>query len=568
MKNLGLRIKIIGCFLVVVLLCCFISGYFFYSETMENANRDLGEKLISIVQTGALSISAQEHETLQSKADESTTAYKHIKQYLQTVQKANDLTYVYTMRPKGNQLEFVVDASTGEDMSHIGDPYKMTESARIALAGQPSYDKGLVTDQWGVFKSGVAPIKDNQGKVVAILGADISAKQVIDTQKRLKYKILLIIAISIAISLLIGIILSYYLVNPIKILLQTMNQLAEKGGDLTQEIRVNSQDELGQTAGAFNRFIASLRPLITQVSQGAVRVDECSKQLTANLGEASESMEQITESFQQIAIGAEDLVNDTANLSDTAAQISSGLEQVSASTQLVARNAKEAANAAESGNKEVEIAVSQMSLINATVENTAKAVKLLGSRSQEIGNIVEVITGIASQTNLLALNAAIEAARAGEQGRGFAVVAEEVRKLAEQSQKSAEEITKLIRLIQEETRDAVNAMEQGTQEAVEGIQVVGRAGKSFKDIMNSVEGLSSQVQEISIAISQMVGQTNDLVSGINHIDEVTIKSQSTIQEVAAATQEQNASLEEIASFADLLAGMAQNLQKAISKFKV
>lgn len=125
-----------------------------------------------------------------------------------------------------------------------------------------------------------------------------------------------------------------------------------------------------------------------------------------------------------------------------------------------------------------------------------------------------------------------------------------------------------IRLIQQETKDAVNAMEQGTQEAVEGIQVVGRAGKSFKEIMNSVEGLSAQVQEISIAISQMVGQTNDLLSGINHIDKVTMNSQSTIQEVAAATQEQNSSLEEIASFANLLADMAQDLQKAVGKFSV
>lgn len=168
----------------------------------------------------------------------------------------------------------------------------------------------------------------------------------------------------------------------------------------------------------------------------------------------------------------------------------------------------------------------------------------------------------------MALNAAIEADRAGEQGKGFAVVADEVRKLSEQSALAAKEITKLIRGIQGETQQAILSMEKGNQEVQHGIKVVNRAGDSFKEILQTIEGVSGQIQGISQAIEQMAVGTNRLVEDINQVREDTKKSQIVTEKIAVSAQAQNASLAEITALSDLLLGMAENLQGQIEKFKI
>ena len=145
-----------------------------------------------------------------------------------------------------------------------------------------------------------------------------------------------------------------------------------------------------------------------------------------------------------------------------------------------------------------------MESINNNVDTLALVVEGLGKRSFEIGAITEVITAIADQTNLLSLNAAIEAARAGEHGRGFAVVSDEVRKLAEQSAQSAQQISQLITLIQEETKKAVKSMEKVSTEVEQGTSAVNEAGKSFNQIQATVNDVTLQVEEVTMTLKQTI----------------------------------------------------------------
>ncbi|BCJ86548.1 hypothetical protein skT53_15330 [Effusibacillus dendaii] len=222
----------------------------------------------------------------------------------------------------------------------------------------------------------------------------------------------------------------------------------------------------------------------------------------------------------------------------------------------------------EEGNQAIRTAISQMNSIQNTVSGLAKVITGLGERSQEIGQIVEAITSIASQTNLLALNAAIEAARAGEHGRGFAVVADEVRKLAEQSSISAQQISELIATIQEETNKAVESMERGTKEVSEGITAVNLAGESFEQIGHSITDVSSQMQEVSAASKQMSTNSQQVIKSIDTISEITESTAAGAQNVSAASEEQLATMEEITASANALAQMAEELQKIVMKFKV
>ena len=234
----------------------------------------------------------------------------------------------------------------------------------------------------------------------------------------------------------------------------------------------------------------------------------------------------------------------------------------------VQKSVEKTSQAAESGGEAIGKAIRQMQALDTTVTHSAQVVAKLGERSQEIGQIVDTISGIAGQTNLLALNAAIEAARAGEQGRGFAVVADEVRKLAEQSQEAAGRIASLIGEIQGETGRAVEAMNKGTAEVKEGTVVAGQAGAAFEEIVGLIRKANEEVAAITTAIEQTVSGSGRIVRAVDDMQNVSRDTAEQTQTVAAATEEQAASMEEIASSSRSLAHLAEELQVAVSRFKV
>ena len=213
-------------------------------------------------------------------------------------------------------------------------------------------------------------------------------------------------------------------------------------------------------------------------------------------------------------------------------------------------------------------AVSEMKTIEEKTNATSTVISKLEDKSKQIGQIVETISGIASQTNLLALNAAIEAARAGDAGRGFAVVAEEVRKLAEQSETAAEQITSLIGEVQSSTREAVVFMDANQKEIISGVQAVDDAGSNFNNILGMVGDMTKQIDAITSSIDEVTRGTTHVVTAVQEIEQESHKTSEQTQTILAATEEQSASVEEIASASEHLAQMAADLQKEVQKFKL
>lgn len=344
--------------------------------------------------------------------------------------------------------------------------------------------------------------------------------------------------------------------------------LLAKGDLRDQEVRVNSEDEIGQLAQGFRSMRTQLQELITKIHAQAEQLAASSEELTANSDQSAQASNQIASSITEMATGASAQMEATNEASAVVEQMSAGIQQIAANVNRLSDHSAAAADKAKNGDQAVKNAVQQMNQIQNTVNSSAQVVVQLGDQSKEIGQIVDTISGIAGQTNLLALNAAIEAARAGEQGRGFAVVADEVRKLAEQSQAAAKKIAELIAKIQNDTDKAVVAMNEGTQEVETGTEVVNAAGVAFKEIIGVVSQVSDQVQEISAAIQQMASGSQQIVGSVKKIDDLSKKSAAESQGVSATTEEQLASMEEIASSSQSLAKLAQDLQAAVFKFKV
>lgn len=387
-----------------------------------------------------------------------------------------------------------------------------------------------------------------------------------DAASPIFYRTMLVIAITIVIGagLVFGILRS--LLRPLQQLTAAAKKMSE--GDVTQQVEVKSDDELGVLAKTFNHMAESLRSLLFSVNDSVQQLAASAEELSASADQTSKATEQIATTMQDMATGTEQQVSHTQKSTDAVGQMSQRIAQIASYTHEVSDTAKQTASIAAEGNRSVQSAVQQMNASNESILSLAKVVDSLGVRSQEIGKIVDVITAIANQTNLLALNAAIEAARAGESGRGFAVVADEVRKLAEQSSASAEQISHLIKAIQQETDHAVDVMEQSKREVTEGIGKVNEAGKSFEQIQSAVEDVADKIEQVSQASHDISEQTQLVVELINHISDVTMQASDGTQSVSAAAEEQLASMEEIASSAMSLERLAEDLQDQIGKFKI
>lgn len=380
----------------------------------------------------------------------------------------------------------------------------------------------------------------------------------------------MVIILSIAatvLALIMAVIIAQIISKPILRISRAAESIAS--GDLTGEaIIVKGKDEISTLSHSFNKMVENLRQLIQSVSKTTEMVTASSEELTASAEQNSQASAKITETVQEVATGAGEQVDMVTKSSQAIEEMSIGVEQIAIRAQNVFASAQDAAHKSAEGNQMIQQAVTQMNAVNDSMNSLAGLMSGLGERSDEIGKIIDVITNISSQTNLLALNAAIEAARAGEHGRGFAVVAGEVRKLAEQSAHSAQQITELVGLIQKDTAHAIEAVAANGEDVMTGREVVQNAGASFELIQTTVNKVASEIEEVSAGSEQMSASTDEIVGFVKQISVIAEEAAAGTQHVSAATQEQLASMEEIATSARNLSTMAEDLQDQIGKFKV
>lgn len=374
-----------------------------------------------------------------------------------------------------------------------------------------------------------------------------------------------VIIAGLALFILLGVLISRAIVNPIK----TMQGLMAKAeqGELTEGSYV-SKDELGQLALSYNGMIEGIKKIIQVTQETSEIVVSSSEQLSASAKQSTQASEHISSTIQELAAGSDSQMQSVEETADIIDEMVSYTEQITKDTKEIADRVSNSADRSVEGKQSIDKVTTQMSSINRNVTGLGDTIKTLSDHLNEIGSINKVITDIADQTNLLSLNAAIEAARAGEYGKGFAVVADEVRKLAEQSVHSAEQISGLIGMIENETNKTLESMDTAIHEVEEGTHVVRDAGEAFENIEDSISGVVKQIDQITGVVNELESGTTQVKKLMDLVKDVAEQSASSTQNVSAATEEQLASMEEIESSSTNLAQVSEELQGAISKFRV
>jgi methyl-accepting chemotaxis protein len=450
-----------------------------------------------------------------------------------------------------------LDRVVADTNAYVRSVDKAVALSRVETVRHASGDDGRSASRTayvGDATPALASLESTRSALARELGAENRAALAATSAKanRGQRTIWIVIAIALALSAVMAFVITRSITRPLAVLVQRLRSVtricltqlgtglqATARGDLTvaaasgtEKIGSRARDEIGAAGTVVDELIdgarasiaayettrASLGTMIGQVSDSARGVSAASEQFATNSEETGRAMTEITRAVASVAGGAERQVIMVASASDTASH------------------------------------------------EVTTAIRGLADTSHEISGIVETITAIAAQTNLLALNAAIEAARAGEQGRGFAVVADEVRKLAEESKASATRITTLIEQIQQQTRLAVDVVEQGARRTDESAATVEQARQAFEAIGDSVDDMNARIEQIAAASQEIAAGATRMRDDVSEIAAVAEQSSATTEQVSASTEQTSSSTQQIAASAQELARTAEELERLVGRF--
>jgi methyl-accepting chemotaxis protein len=349
-----------------------------------------------------------------------------------------------------------------------------------------------------------------------------------------------LMAVIVTTLIMVQILVHKMIVVPLRKLTELSRDITKGEGDLTKRVPVAGHDEIGDFGQSFNMFIDKLQLSILTLGEVTNRVATASSDLSHSAEEIAHGAETQTSRMTQAAYAVEEMTR-TAG-------------EVAQNSQRAASIAQQATETAQAGYCVVSETISGMQEVSTSVGHSATIIAALGQSSDQIGEIVRVIEEIADQTNLLALNAAIEAARAGDQGRGFAVVADEVRKLAERTTKATKEIGDMIRQIQQNTKQAVGSMQDGTAKVIDGVEQARKTGEALTKIQEMVTQSAEMIQQIAFAAEEQSTATHQIASDLETVTQV---SQDTSNSASGSAQSSRN-----------LNGLSSELQAIVNSFKV
>ena len=409
----------------------------------------------------------------------------------------------------------------------------------------------------------VAPFVAEVNKLV--VAYDAASQTKIETSKDIQLGVILLAIFVVGGAL--WLILTQIL-RPLATLTDSFHDISEGAGDLTQQLHAERDDEIGRIVLYFNTFVGKLRTIMRGAQESAAETAHLAGTLSKASGENSQAVEQVAGSVTNVAGQANAQNADIQTLADNVTQIAENMAQMLASAKRSATLSADSEEKAADGRNGAERVTAQTNDLREIVMTMDRNVQALTTYAEEINQIIELIKGLSGQTNLLALNAAIEAARAGESGRGFAVVAEEVRKLAENSSLAADDVTAKMESIRRQVHETQAANQELVAALAKITEAVGTVRSSLNDIAASSEESRRAAAEI-VRLNQMASEgARSAADASGHVATAAKQIAGLSEESAAAIEEQSATMEQVVATAEQLSGLSSKMDGLVGKFKV
>jgi methyl-accepting chemotaxis protein len=416
-----------------------------------------------------------------------------------------------------------------------------------------------------LYQAQYVPIKDASNKVIGMLFVGVERAKINAQINKLMLIIGIITVAATSLAILLFTLFMNSIVNNIKKVLNSLNKISN--GDLTEKCIVSSTDETGEIAESLNNMTHELSKLVSEIKQNSEQLNLNAENLSSVSEEMSSSAEEVSNAIQNVASGtgtqAENLVEVSSVLND----FGDAMDRIGQSISNIDESSKSINTLAKASDKGMTSLVESVGTINSSFEEFKSKIWLLSENIHRINEITALINNVADKTNLLALNAAIEAARAGESGRGFAVVADEIRKLAEQTKVSSQDINTLVLNISAESKVITNSAEGMNNELSNQVNIINTSIDTFKQIIASVDKVIPMIEAVNTSAFTINKEKTSIIEKVENVASISQEVSASSEEISASAEEMSASSQEVTATAQVLNNMTIDMAKLINKFK-